>query len=102
MNIDLDTSTLSLSRDGLIALRDAQGTTVTALSGALWITEDGAQRDVILEAGELMKLRRPGLTLIMALEPGSLRLSERRERSLDRVGRWLAGWLPGSLQPRIG
>jgi hypothetical protein len=35
MNIELDQSSLSLLRDGLVALRDAEGTRVTFASGAL-------------------------------------------------------------------
>jgi hypothetical protein len=101
MNVDLYTPTLSLPRDGLIALRDARCTAVTALSGALWITEDGAPRDIILEAGQRAHLCRPGLTLIMALQPASLRLSERRDRAARGLGGWLRRCLPGGPRDRL-
>lgn len=94
MNIELDSSTLALPRDGLIALRDADGTRVTCLSGALWITEDHDHSDIILEAGETVTLRRPGLTLLMALQPASLRLSEQRETLVERLTTRLTRWLP--------
>jgi hypothetical protein len=45
MNIALDASTLSLARDGLIAVRDGQGARIRCVSGHLWITEDRSQRD---------------------------------------------------------
>jgi len=102
MNIELDNSTLALPRDGLIALRDAEGTRVTCLTGALWITEDHEHSDIILEAGESVSLRRPGLTLVMALQPASLRLSEQRETLVERVTTRLSRWLPTGARPALG
>lgn len=102
MNIDLSTSTLSLPRDGLIAVRDAPGTRVTAVRGALWITEDHERGDTILEAGQTFTIRRPGLTLIMALEPASLRLCERRESLAARIAGWLSHLLPSRARPAAG
>jgi len=96
MNIELDTSTLSLARDGLVALRDAEGTRVTCLDGALWITEDARERDVLLEAGEAFTIDRPGLTLIMGLTPALLHLSEMPKTAAKRVGGWLSRMLPAS------
>ena len=89
MNIALDKSTLSLARDGLLAVRDAQGTRITCLAGSLWITEDQRTCDIILTEGESFVLKRPGLTLIMALEPAVLSVRERHAES------WVArlrGW----------
>jgi hypothetical protein len=94
MNIELDNSLLSLAPDGMVALRDAPGTRVMCVSGSLWITEDRQGRDVILQAGDSFVLKRPGLTLIMALEPAALRLSERHETLAARVVRWVRRLLP--------
>lgn len=99
MNIELDVSTLSLPRDGLIALRDAQGTRVICETGVLWITEDHEQGDVLLEPGQSFTISRPGLTLIMALEPASLRLRERREPVAARLAAWLSQLLPLGGRP---
>lgn len=101
MNIELENSTIALARDGLIALRDAEGTRVTCLSGALWITEDQEVGDIILEAGESATLRRRGLTLLMALQPASLRLTEQRETLVDRFTARLARWLPAGTRPAL-
>ena len=60
MKIELNTPTLALPRDGLIALRDAEGTRVTTLRGALWITQDSHQSDVILEQGQSFTVDRAG------------------------------------------
>ncbi len=102
MNIELANSTLTLARDGLIALRDAPGTHVACLTGALWITEDHGRYDIILEAGESVTLRRRGLTLVMALQPASLRLSERRDAPVQRLATWLSRWLPVTVRPALG
>ncbi len=96
MKIELNTPTLALPRDGLIALRDAEGTRVTTLRGALWITQDSHQSDVILEEGQSFTVDRAGLTLVMALTPASLRLFEHRESLAARVGAWFSRLLPGN------
>jgi hypothetical protein len=96
MNIELDTSTLSLPRDGLVALHDAEGTRVTCISGALWITEDAREGDVILQPGEAFTIDRQGLTLIMGLSPASLHLSEAPRTGAKRIGGWLHRVLPAT------
>jgi hypothetical protein len=101
MKIELGTSILSLPRDGLIALRDAQGTRVTCVGGALWITEDHRDSDVILEAGEAFTIDRSGLTLVMALHPASLRLSEHRESRAARFAGWFSRLRPASGQVAV-
>jgi len=90
MKIELSTPTLALPRDGLIALRDAAGTRVTTLKGALWITQDHEAGDVILEEGQSFTVGRRGLTLVMALTPASLRLLEPRATFAARVAGWFA------------
>ena len=94
MNVALDASTLSLARDGLIAVRNGRGSRVRCLSGNLWITEDHSGRDTIMAPGESFTLRRDGLTLIMALHPSTLQLTERRETAGDRVRTWIARLAP--------
>ena len=96
MDIDLDMSTLSLPRDGLVALRDAEGTRVTCISGALWITEDAREGDVILQPEQAFTIDRRGLTLIMALTPASLHLSGTPKTAAKRMGGWLSRVLPTS------
>jgi len=90
MKIELSTPTLALPRDGLIALRDATGTRVTTLKGALWITQDHQEGDVILQEGQSFTVDRRGLTLVMALTPASLQLLEPHETFAARIGAWFA------------
>lgn len=101
MKIELTTPTLSLPRDGLIALRDARGMRVTSLEGALWITQDAQGGDIILERGQSFTVDRPGLTLVMALTPASLRLVERPETLAARIAGWLSRLWPAGNRPAV-
>jgi hypothetical protein len=56
-----------LAKGSLLKLRDAQGCGVAVFSGSLWITQEGDLRDVIVEAGDSMRLNRGGLAVIEAL-----------------------------------
>jgi hypothetical protein len=94
MNIALDASTLSLDRDGLITVRDGKGSRVRVISGSLWITEHHSSRDTIVEAGESFTIRRPGLTLIMALQPATLQLAEAPATLSESMGEWIQRLLP--------
>lgn len=101
MKIDLTTPSLALPRDGLIALRDARGTRVTSLAGALWITQAHQEGDVILERGQSFTVDRPGLTLVMALTPASLRLLEHRETRAARIAGWFSRLWPAGNRPAV-
>lgn len=80
MNLALGQSRVDLKRDQLIALRDARGVQVSCLDGALWITQEKMAADVVLEAGQSSVIDTPGLTLVMAVRPSTLRLQERVSR----------------------
>lgn len=79
MQIEFGRSTLSLARDGLLALRDAQGTQILCHDGALWVTQEGDIRDVIVGPGEALTIREPGLTVVSAVNPSTLTLIERTQ-----------------------
>ncbi|HTT38355.1 MAG TPA: DUF2917 domain-containing protein [Burkholderiales bacterium] len=84
-------SRVCLERDQLIALRDGTGARVTCLSGSLWLTQENAAEDQVLEAGQSVLIKHAGLTLIMALAPSSVRLADRTSHSRlwDRAFGWL-------------
>jgi hypothetical protein len=88
MNIALNASTLSLARDALIAVRDGHGARIRCLSGHLWITEDRSEHDTIIGPNETFTISNPGLTLVMAIEPASLQLSEPRASLSRRLAAW--------------
>jgi hypothetical protein len=64
--------TIDLKRGNLVRVRDGAGTTVTARSGSVWITEQGNPRDVMLPAGRSYTLGQAGLALIEAYSDASI------------------------------
>ena len=55
-----------LERYGAVALRDARGSTVTSISGTLWLTMEGDSRDIVLNPGASFVVERDGLTIVAA------------------------------------
>jgi Protein of unknown function (DUF2917) len=94
MRLLLGQSKLGLERDQSVAVRDGKGVHIACLSGALWITQEQSRADVVLEAGQSLVIDHTGLTLVMALSPSSLRISEPRGAGLWRG---VFGWLRPAL-----
>jgi hypothetical protein len=71
MHIELGTerklNALRLAPNQTLKVRDGAGSTVCAVEGAVWITEENQRRDVVLERGACYRLRDGGLALINAL-----------------------------------
>ena len=71
MRIELGTEhqlgELHLAPNQTLKVVDGAGSTVCALHGAVWITEENQRRDVVLEPGACYRLRERGLALINAL-----------------------------------
>lgn len=59
-------ATLLLRQNDYLHLHRAEGWTVTALSGAVWITQDGDTRDIVLAPGNSFTLDRKGLAMLSA------------------------------------
>jgi hypothetical protein len=94
MKLELGQSRLDLDRDQLIAVRDGKGVRVSCLSGALWITQEQSTSDVVLEMGQSFVINHPGLTLVMALRPSNLRVSEPRASAIwDGLRDWFGARL---------
>ena len=79
MQIEFGRSTLSLARDGLLALRDAQGTQILCQEGAVWVTQEGDIRDIIIGPGDALTIHAPGLTVVTAVQASKLTLVARSE-----------------------
>lgn len=75
MQIEINSSTLTLSPANLLTVRNGTGTRILCRSGCLWVTQEGEIKDSVVAAGEVLTIRRPGRTLISALEPSSLTLT---------------------------
>ena len=58
---------VELERGGLLPLHDGAGATVVCVEGELWITQEHDGEDVLLSAGESLRLSRNGRTVVQAL-----------------------------------
>jgi hypothetical protein len=96
MKIDFGPSSFNLPREGVVLLREARGARVLCLSGALWITQEGGKEDVVLQAGESLRVTRGGLTLVTALRGSELRVIEPCKSGRELLRRMLAR-LPMSI-----
>ncbi len=96
MKIDLGPSSFNLPRDGVVCLREAAGARVVCLAGAVWLTQEGSDEDVILNAGERFRIANAGLTLITALRGSELCVIEPRTAGSELM-RGIRTLLPGSL-----
>ena len=57
---------------------DGAGTTIRSVEGAVWITQSGDPRDIVLQPGDRFTLDRNGLALVVAFEKPAVVLIERR------------------------
>ena len=55
------------SREAL-ALRNGRGSTITCISGTIWLTMENDSRDIVLTAGDSFVVNRRGLTILAAHE----------------------------------
>ena len=83
MQIEISTSTLTLSPGSLLTVQDGAGTRVLCRSGNLWVTQEGDIKDSVVRAGEILTVRKPGRTIISALESASLSLFEPATRNVS-------------------
>lgn len=67
MKLELKSGDLRLERGQVIKVQDGVGSTVCALQGAVWITEDNQPKDIVLEEGQCYQLRNPGLAILHPL-----------------------------------
>jgi len=67
MRLELEAGAVRLSPHQTLRLRDSAGSTVCAVEGSVWITEENQARDIVLAAGKCYRLRNPGLAIINPL-----------------------------------
>src|SRR5690242_4073732 len=96
MKIDVGRSTFNLPREGVVSLRDAAGARIVCLSGALWLTQEGREEDVILQPGESIRVSNDGLALVTALRSSEVLVNEPCTAGGELLRRARA-LLPGSL-----
>ncbi|MGH8669391.1 MAG: DUF2917 domain-containing protein [Burkholderiales bacterium] len=72
MRLELDAGAVKLSPRQTLRLRDSAGSTVCAVEGSVWITEENQASDIVLHAGRggassCYRLRHRGLAVINPL-----------------------------------
>ena len=68
MRLELDQGAVKLSPHQTLRLRDSAGSTVCAVEGSVWITEENQARDIVLAQGNCYRLRNRGLALVNPLD----------------------------------
>ena len=71
MRIELKAGAVRLGPDQTLKLLDGAGSTVCALEGSVWITEESEPRDIVLAPGKCYRLRHSGLALVNPLGGGA-------------------------------
>jgi Protein of unknown function (DUF2917) len=67
MQIELKAGAVRLGPNQTLKVLDGAGSTVCAVEGAIWITEENQPRDIVLEAGGCYELRHPGVAVVNSL-----------------------------------
>jgi len=63
---------IDLARGAILSLRGASGQTVHAREGTLWVTEERADGDVMLQRGQSFRISGRGLTVVEAFSDASI------------------------------
>ena len=67
MRIELRSGNVQLGPNQTLKVVDGAGSTVCAVEGQVWITEENQPRDIVLERGACYQVRNAGITLVNAL-----------------------------------
>ena len=74
MQLEIDSSTLTLARDTLLSVQNGPGTRLLVRSGSIWVTQEGESKDSVVRAGQVFMIRKAGRTVISALEAATVSL----------------------------
>ena len=67
MKLELKVGAVKLGPNQTLKVVDGAGSTVTAVEGSVWITEENRPNDIVLEAGNSYRLRERGVALVNSL-----------------------------------
>jgi hypothetical protein len=67
MKLELGQGAVKLGPNQTLKVMDAAGSTVCAVEGSVWITEENDARDIVLEKGNCYRLRHAGLAIVNSL-----------------------------------
>ena len=64
LRIELQSGGFRLARGQMLKVRDGAGSTVCAVEGSVWITEENYPHDIMLKPSDCYRLSQPGLALV--------------------------------------
>jgi len=67
MKLELRNGAVKLGPNQTLKVLDGQGSTVCAVEGSLWITEENQPKDIVLECGGCYRLRHRGVAIVNSL-----------------------------------
>ena len=67
MRIEFGAGAVKLGPNQTLKVVDGAGSTVSAIEGSVWITEENQPNDIVLAPGESYRLRKPGVALVNSL-----------------------------------
>ena len=67
MKLELKQGAVKLGPNQTLKVVDAAGSTVCALEGSIWITEENDAKDIVLERGGCYRLRHDGVAIVNSL-----------------------------------
>lgn len=67
MKLELRKGAVKLGPNQTLKVLEGAGTTVCAVEGSVWITEENQARDIVLERGGCYQLRHRGMAIVNSL-----------------------------------
>ncbi|HEX2649453.1 MAG TPA: DUF2917 domain-containing protein [Burkholderiales bacterium] len=84
MDLSYGRAAIQLKPGQPLRLRDAQGRHLSVIEGAIWVTQDGDLRDLVVEAGSEFVFDRPGLAVVQSLG-GAARIAAEDGAEFERA-----------------
>ena len=67
MRLELKEGAVKLGPNQTLRLVDGAGSTVCAVEGSVWITEENQPKDIVLQPGSCYQLRKRGIAIVNSL-----------------------------------
>jgi hypothetical protein len=67
MRLELKKGAVRLGPNQTLKVLDGKGSTVCAVEGSVWITEENHPKDIVLERGGCYRLRHRGVAIVNSL-----------------------------------
>ena len=67
MRIELRSGAVRLGPNQTLRVVDGAGSTLCAVEGPVWITEENQPQDIVLQSGGCYRLKHPGVALVNSL-----------------------------------